>query len=68
MNYFKCKVCGNLCDLDSNFCDVYHQRYWIDYQEAFAKWLERGVPLLDHVELQEWEFNFQPPHMGGLMP
>jgi len=65
MNYFRCKVCNKLNDLDADFCDIYHMRYWVDYQSAFKKWMQRGTPLLDHVSSQEWEFNFTPPHMGG---
>lgn len=68
MSYFRCRVCGKLNDLDSDFCDVYHMRYYVEYQKAFRKWIERGTPLLDHVELQEWEFSFLPLDAGGVKP
>ena len=70
---WRCKVCGKLNDLDSDFCDWYHKRYWIDYHEAFAKWLERDMPLFDF-EPEPWEQSFlplddpraiHPPHMKG---
>jgi hypothetical protein len=74
MNYFRCKVCGKLNDLDSDFCDIYHLRYWLEYHKAFHKWLQRGTPLLDYAPTEDWEQSFLPlddkrailpPHMGG---
>ncbi len=68
MNYFHCRVCGKLNDLDSDFCDIYHMRYWVESTTAFHKWLVRGTPLLDYVPSEEWEFNFQPLEQGGALP
>jgi len=74
LNYFRCNVCGKLNDLDAHFCDVYHKRYWVEYHKAFKKWMNRGTPLLDDVQTEEWEQSFlpledpraiHPPHMKG---
>ena len=59
-NYFRCQTCGRLCDLDSNYCDVYHKWAHEAYKADFKQWLYRGVPLLDYVVTQEWEHDFSP--------
>lgn len=71
---WRCKVCGKLCDLEADFCDVYHKSYWREYQRRFKEWLERGTPLLDHIPDDDWEQSHLPlddprsvwpPHMKG---
>jgi hypothetical protein len=67
VNYFCCKVCGKLNDLDSGFCDIYHKAYYRAYQEGLRKWMSRKVVLPDY-EPSDWEQSFLPFGKGGVHP
>lgn len=63
MNYFRCRCCGKLNDLDSFYCDIYHKWAYEAYKADMLWWMQRNTPLLDYYHPAEWEYDFSP--LGG---